>query len=74
MQIIEKLDDLIKQATTERSHYYVRSVAEDAKRRIGELEAALKNAKASILDEHYGMANRIGESAVQAIDAILFKN
>ncbi len=30
MDIVEKLEDLIKQATEERSHYYVKSVCEEA--------------------------------------------
>jgi hypothetical protein len=30
MDIIEKLEDLIKQATEERTHYYVKSVCEEA--------------------------------------------
>ena len=32
--ILEQLDDLIKQATEDRSHYYVRSVAEAARAEI----------------------------------------
>lgn len=31
MTILEKLDDLIIQATKERSHYYVKAVCEEAK-------------------------------------------
>ncbi len=37
MDILEKLEDLIKQATVERSHYYVRSVCEEAIKEIEEL-------------------------------------
>lgn len=47
-RVILELDELIEQATTERSHYYVRSVAEKAQLAIGilmsenvKLEAAL---------------------------------
>lgn len=38
--IIDKLDGLIKQATEERSHFYVKSVAEEAK---AEIERLRKN-------------------------------
>ena len=41
MEIIERLDDLIKQATEERSHYYVRRVAEDSKAEIALLRRAV---------------------------------
>ena len=37
MTIIEQLDDLIKQATTERTHYYVKHVAEKARDEIVQL-------------------------------------
>lgn len=30
MELIEKMEDLLKQAQTERSHYYVASVLRDA--------------------------------------------
>lgn len=39
--IIEQLDDLIVQATLERSHYYARSVAEAAKATITALRKAV---------------------------------
>ena len=39
MDIVEKLEDLIKQATEERSHYYVKSVCEEAAFEIESLRA-----------------------------------
>ena len=42
-----------------------------AEAKVERLKGALQKSKASILDEHYGMTNRIGESAVEAIDAAL---
>lgn len=39
--IAEKLDDLHKQATTERSHYYVGSLCQEAAAVIRAMEAAL---------------------------------
>ena len=42
MTTIEKLKDLVFQATKERSHYYVKSVAEESIQRIEKLEAALR--------------------------------
>ena len=42
MDIIEILDDMIKQATEERSHYYVKSTLEMAKKEILELRAEIK--------------------------------
>ena len=41
MDILERLDGLIEQATKERSHYYVKSVAEEAKREIEGLRKLL---------------------------------
>jgi hypothetical protein len=37
MDIIEKLDDLLKQAQTEKSHFYVASVCREAMEEIQEL-------------------------------------
>ncbi len=48
MNIVEKLDDLIKQATTERSHYYVRSVALEAKQEISKLYSGLEVCKEAL--------------------------
>lgn len=42
MDIIEKLFDLQKQATTERSHYYVASCVTEAIQEITELRRGLK--------------------------------
>jgi len=42
MTLIERLRDLHKQATVERSHYYVGKCALDAADRIEALEAALR--------------------------------
>lgn len=42
MNIIEKLYDLIKQATTDHSHYYVKSVCEEA---VVEIERLTKENK-----------------------------
>jgi hypothetical protein len=39
MDIIERLDDLIKQATTERSHYYTADTAKLARAEIERLRA-----------------------------------
>jgi len=41
MDIMEDLNDLIKQATEERSHYYVKSVAERARAEIATLRQEL---------------------------------
>jgi hypothetical protein len=41
MDIIEKLEDLVKQATTERSHYYVASTAREAASEIKKLRESL---------------------------------
>ena len=41
--IISKLNDLILQATEERSHCYVKSVCEEAKREIMELRLRLRS-------------------------------
>ena len=38
MNTLEKIDDLIKQATTEKSHYYTANVLSEAKHRIELLE------------------------------------
>lgn len=38
MTIIEKLEDLLKQATTERSHYYVASCCREAIAEIKRLQ------------------------------------
>ena len=40
--LVKRLDSLHKQATVERSHFYVGSCAEDAIRRIEELELAVR--------------------------------
>lgn len=40
--LVRRLDSLHKQATVERSHFYVGSCAEDAMHRIEELEAELE--------------------------------
>lgn len=45
MSILEKIDDLIKQATEERSHYYVGSVLKEAKERIQDLECEVLSLK-----------------------------
>lgn len=42
MDILERLADLHKQVTTERSHYYVASCARDAIEEISQLRTALK--------------------------------
>lgn len=40
LDIKEKLKDLIQQATKEKSHYYVKSVAEEALLKINHLESS----------------------------------
>ena len=40
--IIPKLDGLIQQATVERSHYYVKTVCEEAKKEIMDLRRLLR--------------------------------
>lgn len=45
MTILEKIDDLIKQATVERSHFYVGSVLREAKQRIQDLECEVLSLK-----------------------------
>ena len=50
MDIIEQLDDLIVQATKERSHYYVASVARTARLEIIRTRA-LSAALAQLLDD-----------------------
>lgn len=49
LELVKELDGLIKQATEERSHYYVKSVAEKARRLIVEqailIEALLERSK-----------------------------
>ena len=48
--LVKRLQSLHKQATVERSHFYVRSCAEDAIRRIEELETKLTKALEFIED------------------------
>ena len=43
--LVKRLDSLHKQATVERSHFYVGSCAKDATHRIKELEAKLAKAE-----------------------------
>jgi hypothetical protein len=38
-QLLERIDDLIRQATTERSHYYTASLLLEARARLAELMA-----------------------------------
>lgn len=49
--VIEQLEDLILQATTERSHFYVRAVASAAKQEIERLREKLKTARNAALEE-----------------------
>lgn len=55
-QIVEQLEDLALQATTERSHYYVRSVAEKAQLAIGILMS--ENTKLQTENEKLKQANK----------------
>ena len=48
MNIIEKLDDLIHQATHERSHYYTAGVLKEAKAEITRARAALSLIRAEV--------------------------
>lgn len=50
--ILERLKDLAKQATTERSHFYVKKTCVDAYGEITDLEAKLKIAAEAL--EFYG--------------------
>lgn len=48
MNIIEKLDDLIHQATHERSHYYTAEVLAEAKAKIAQAQGDLARAQAAL--------------------------
>jgi len=48
MNIIKKLDDLIQQATHERSHYYTAGVLAEAKASLAESERALGEARSAL--------------------------
>lgn len=56
--VVDELKDLIKQATEERSHYYVKSVAEKAIAAIQKLEAQLWVARDSQLRTYDGLATK----------------
>lgn len=64
-RIIFELDELIEQATAERSHYYVRSVAEKAQLAIGMLMS--ENARLEAKHERVLQALEIAKSALQEI-------
>ena len=49
MNIIDKLHDLHKQATVEKSHYYVASVVTEAIQEINELRAKVEEYKDSFI-------------------------
>lgn len=63
--IIEKLQDLNKQATIERSHFYVKSVAEEEIKQIKKLRSNLSIERLdalnidSMLEELQGQAQKI---------------
>ena len=67
MNIIGKLHDLIKQATTDHSHYYVKSVCEEAVAKIESLRKALEHA--SICD--YPDSVRFRCDGCGEVDALL---
>jgi hypothetical protein len=63
MTIYEKIDDLILQATKERSHYYTKSVLVECKEYIEQLEKALKTISGSSnIDESFVIAEIIKNS------------
>lgn len=76
--ILVKLEDLVKQATQERSHFYVRSVAVESADEITRLRAALAEEKewAAKLqagsDGHFNQAMKNGAEA-SAVKAQLTK-
>jgi hypothetical protein len=49
-ETLAKIEDLIKQATTERSHYYTASVLKESHGQIERLAKALEEAKAIIAE------------------------
>jgi len=77
MDIIEKLEDLHKQATVERSHYYVGSVCREAAREIDRLKSL--NAALVAALKKYHAANpihndsefelwEVGEAAIKSVE------
>lgn len=52
MSILDKLNDLHKQATVERSHYYVAGTAKEAAVAIAQMQDALIAIKATLVGEH----------------------
>lgn len=74
MNIIDKLDDLIIQATKERSHYYVKSVCEEAKaalaaaeERCRELEGEIKRMREHTWCAYCGLEIHIDDEAATKI-------
>jgi hypothetical protein len=55
MTIVEKLYDLQKQATTEKSHYYVASVTKEAIAEIERLESELVATQRLLRRRQYGV-------------------
>jgi len=70
MTLIERLRDLHKQATVERSHYYVGKCALDAADRIEALEAALRPALVELIACSVQLKARQDGSIARAIDGI----
>lgn len=59
MDIIDKLNDLHKQATVERSHYYVGSTVKEAATVISGQRIALEMIKATLVGQHNAAAAAI---------------
>ncbi len=58
IDIMDALADLILQATTERSHYYVASVAREAAAAILALRARIAHLEQERQDERYAQSGR----------------
>jgi hypothetical protein len=63
-QVVKELEDLIQQATTERSHYYVKSVCEKAILAIGMLKSENSALRAEVerLKSEFHQTRIIGEN------------
>ena len=59
--LVKRLQSLHKQATVERSHFYVGSCAKDAMHRIEELEAELEKQIGFKLDYHAAYIQAVEE-------------
>jgi hypothetical protein len=72
MKLIEQIDDLIKQATTERSHHYVASTLLLCRDRIAELETDRdfwkgEHKKHTAISDQIGGENRELQARLEAV-------